>query len=66
YLTETSHTIAKQDKESFEAHKPILLHKGAVWLYRKYLKGSLPMKKNWDGVFTHDKELEDSKNDDGQ
>ncbi|MGO3014656.1 MAG: ORF6N domain-containing protein [Hafnia alvei] len=66
YLTETSHTIAKQDKESFEAHKPILLHKGAVWLYRKYLKGSLPMKKNWDGVFTHDKELEDAKNDDGQ
>ncbi|MGB2538682.1 ORF6N domain-containing protein [Hafnia paralvei] len=66
YLTETSHTIAKQDKESFETHKPILLHKGAVWLYRKYLKGLLPMKKNWDGVFTHDKELEDAKNDDGQ
>jgi len=28
-----------------------------VWLYRRYLKGQLPMKRSWNGEFTHDKEL---------
>jgi hypothetical protein len=27
------------------------------WLYRKYLKGQLPMKQSWNGEYTHDKEL---------
>lgn len=27
--------------------------KGAKWLYRKYIKGDLPMKKTWDYEYTH-------------
>ncbi|AYN26430.1 ORF6N domain-containing protein [Buttiauxella sp. 3AFRM03] len=48
------------DIESFDAYKPILLRKGAVWLYRHYLKGNLPMKKGWDGKFTHDSDLQEA------
>lgn len=57
YLTETSKTISPADHASFEAFSPVLLKKGAVWLYRRYLKGELPMKADWRGEFTHDKEL---------
>ncbi|PLL38795.1 transporter [Klebsiella michiganensis] len=57
YLTETSTTVVPKDKSSFEAFSPVLLKKGAVWLYRRYLKGELPMKTDWNGAFTHDKEL---------
>ncbi|HHC4815995.1 LexA family protein [Klebsiella sp. CVUAS 11332] len=38
-------------------YQPVLLRDGAVWLYRKYLKGQLPMKQSWNGEYTHDKEL---------
>lgn len=31
-----------------------LTKKGAIYLYKKYLKGELPMKKNWDGEFRSD------------
>ncbi len=34
-----------------------VLKRGAKWIYSKYLKGELPMKKSWNGSFTHDKEL---------
>lgn len=34
---------------------PVLLQKGAVRIYQLYLKGELPMKKDWDGLFTQDK-----------
>jgi hypothetical protein len=57
YLTETSTTVTPKEKASFEAFRPVLLKKGAVWLYRRYLKGELPMKTDWNGEFTHDKEL---------
>lgn len=57
YLTETSKTITSGEHSSFEAFSPVLLKKGAVWLYRHYLKGELPMKATWNGEFTHDKEL---------
>lgn len=57
YLTEKRQHIDPDDADSFDAYKPILLRKGAVWLYRHYLKGNLPMKKGWDGEFTHDIEL---------
>ncbi len=36
-----------------------LLKKGAKRLYDLYLAGELPMKKNWDGLFTHDKEFKE-------
>ena len=57
YLTETSRTIRPNEHKTFEAFSPVLLKKGAVWLYRHYLKGELPMKTDWNGDFTHDKEL---------
>lgn len=57
YLTETSKTIRPNDYTSFEAFSPVLLKKGAVWLYRHYLKGELPMKADWNEEYTHDKEL---------
>ncbi|MEF3111351.1 ORF6N domain-containing protein [Raoultella sp. WB_B2P2-3] len=57
YLTETSKTIRPNECTSFEAFTAVLLKKGAVWLYRRYLKGELPMKTDWNGEFTHDKEL---------
>lgn len=57
YLTETSKAIQPNKHTSFEAFRPVLLKKGAVWLYRHYLKGELPMKADWNGEYTHDKEL---------
>lgn len=59
YLTEKSNTIARDVSDPFTAHTPILLKKGAIWIYRRYLKGELPMKSDWNGEFTHDKELTD-------
>lgn len=57
YLTERRHLVEHDDIDSFDAYTPVLLRKGAVWIYRRYLKGVLPMKKSWNGEFTHDKEL---------
>lgn len=57
YLTETSKTIRPGEHTRFEAFSPVLLKKGAVWLYRHYLKGDIPMKADWNGEYTHDKEL---------
>ena len=33
--------------------KVVLTQKGAKWLYSLYEKGQLPMKQDWDGVYTH-------------
>lgn len=57
YMTEHQTEVALHGKEPFIAFTPILLKKGAVRLYDLYLAGALPMKKNWDGLFTHDKAL---------
>ncbi|WP_276742421.1 ORF6N domain-containing protein [Pantoea septica] len=57
YLTEKSSQINPSSAASFITHQPVLLREGAVWLYRRYLKGQLPMKQSWNGEFTHDKEL---------
>lgn len=54
YLTEKN--IRVEHGEGFTAFTPVLLHKGAVWIYRHYLKGELPMKASWNGEYTHDKE----------
>ena len=32
----------------------ILTKDGAKWLYKKYLKGELPMKQTWDGKFSNE------------
>lgn len=55
YMTEHHNEITPHGKEAFIAYTPILLRKGAVRLYELYLAGNLPMKKNWDGLHTHDK-----------
>lgn len=57
YLTEKSSKITPNSAVSFTSYQPILLREGAVWLYKKYLKGHLPMKVTWNGEFTHDKDL---------
>ncbi|WP_288464049.1 Rha family transcriptional regulator [uncultured Pseudomonas sp.] len=55
YMTEHQQEITPHGKEAFISYTPILLRKGAVRLYELYLDGELPMKKNWDGLHTHDK-----------
>jgi len=55
YMTEHQQTVSPHGKEAFVAFTPVLLRKGAVRLYELYLAGELPMKKNWDGLHTHDK-----------
>ena len=55
YMTEHQHEVAPHGKDAFISYTPILLRKGATRLYELYLAGDLPMKKNWDGLHTHDK-----------
>ncbi|WP_105455451.1 ORF6N domain-containing protein [Escherichia coli] len=57
YLTERSGQVEQENGEMREIFKPLLKKKGAAWLYRHYLNGELPMKKTWDGLFTHNPEL---------
>ncbi|QXE10681.1 MULTISPECIES: Rha family transcriptional regulator [Pseudomonas] len=57
YMTEHQHEVTPHGREPFVSFTPILLKKGAVRLYDLYLAGELPMKKNWNGLFTHDKAL---------
>jgi phage regulator Rha-like protein len=57
YMTEHQHEVTPHGKEPFVSFTPVLLRKGAVRLYDLYLAGDLPMKKTWDGLFTHDKAL---------
>ncbi|WP_410897085.1 Rha family transcriptional regulator [Pseudomonas guariconensis] len=55
YMTEHQQEITPHGREPFISYTPVLLRKGAVRLYELYLAGELPMKKNWDGLHTHDK-----------
>ena len=55
YMTEHQVEVTPHGKEPFISYTPILLRKGAARLYDLYLAGELPMKKTWDGLFTHDK-----------
>ena len=57
YMTEHQHEVTPHGKDPFISFTPVLLRKGAVRLYELYLAGHLPMKKNRDGLFTHDKAL---------
>ena len=57
YMTEHQHEVTPHGKDPFVSFTPVLLKKGAVRLYDLYLAGELPMKKTWDGLFTHDKAL---------
>lgn len=57
YLTEKSSKVSPNSAVSFTTYQPVLLREGAIWIYKNYLKGKLPMKVTWNGNFTHDKEL---------
>ncbi|UQI33069.1 Rha family transcriptional regulator [Pseudomonas bijieensis] len=57
YMTEHQQEVTPHGKEPFISFTPVLLKKGAIRLYDLYLAGELPMKKTWDGLFTHDKAL---------
>jgi phage regulator Rha-like protein len=57
YMTEHQHEVTPHGKDPFISYTPVLLRKGAVRLYELYLAGELPMKKNWNGLHTHDKAL---------
>lgn len=57
YMTEHQHEVTPHGKDPFISYTPVLLKKGAARLYDLYLAGDLPMKKTWDGLFTHDKAL---------
>ncbi|POV93479.1 transporter [Aeromonas sp. ASNIH8] len=55
YLTEEQHEQKRHGFDPFIYFTPVLLQKVAVRIYQIYLKGELPMKKDWDGLFTQDK-----------
>lgn len=55
YMTEHQVEVTPHGKDPFISYTPILLKKGAARLYDLYLANELPMKKTWDGLFTHDK-----------
>lgn len=57
YMTEHQVEVTPHGNEPFISYTPILLRKGAARLYDLYLAGELPMKKTWDGLFTHDKAM---------
>ena len=60
YMTEHQVEITPHGKDPFVSFTPVLLKKGAAKLYDLYLSGELPMKKTWDGLFTHDKALKEA------
>lgn len=57
YLTERPGQIEQENGEIRDTYKPLLKPKGAAWIYRHYLNGELPMKKTWNGEYTHDTDL---------
>lgn len=58
YLTEKQNEISPHGANSFISYRPVLLRKGAQRLYEQYLADKLPMKKNWNGLHTHDKTIQ--------
>ncbi|MFS1539587.1 MAG: hypothetical protein ACL7BU_13890 [Candidatus Phlomobacter fragariae] len=54
YLTKSPY-ITTTETGQRQCYRIVLLKNGASWLYRQYLKNKLPMKKDWNGQFTHDK-----------
>ncbi|MCW1973498.1 UNVERIFIED_ORG: hypothetical protein FHW05_002346 [Pantoea agglomerans] len=55
YLTEDQTQVTPHGMESFTRYSPVLLEKGCHRLYQLYMKGELPMKKSWNGEYSHDK-----------
>ncbi|UBM42320.1 ORF6N domain-containing protein [Hafnia paralvei] len=57
YLTEEEMQITPHGADEFTRFTPVLLENGCHRLYRLYMKGELPMKKTWNGEFSHDKAI---------
>lgn len=57
YLTETNYNLDRQGMESIVKYEVQLLADGKKWLFDKYIAGKLPMKSDWNGEFTHKKDL---------
>lgn len=57
YLTEDQTQITPHGKDAFTKFTPVLLEKGCHRIYQLYMKGELPMKKTWDGEYSHDKTI---------
>ncbi|MEY0337404.1 ORF6N domain-containing protein [Providencia stuartii] len=57
YLTEEETTIKTRSLNEIIKFTPVLLEKGCHRLYQLYMKGELPMKKTWNGEFSHDKAI---------
>jgi len=55
YLTEDQTQVTPHGMEAFTRYSPVLLEKGCHRLYQLYMKGELPMKKSWNGEYSHDK-----------
>lgn len=57
YLTEDQTQITPHGKDAFTKFTPVMLEKGCHRLYQLYMKGELPMKKTWNGEYSHDKAI---------
>lgn len=57
YLTEDQTQITPHGKAAFTKFTPVVLEKGCHRLYQLYMKGDLPMKKTWNGEYSHDKAI---------
>ncbi len=57
YLTEDQTQVTPHGKDTFTRFSPVLLEKGCHRLFQLYMKGELPMKKSWNGEFSHDKAI---------
>lgn len=57
YLTEDQTQVTPHGKDTFTRFSPVLLEKGCHRLFQLYMKGDLPMKKSWNGEFSHDKAI---------
>ncbi|HBZ9864105.1 TPA: ORF6N domain-containing protein [Salmonella enterica subsp. houtenae] len=57
YLTEEKMDITPHGQEQFEKYTAVLLENGCHRIYQLYMKGELPMKKTWNGEYSHDKAI---------
>lgn len=57
YLTEDETKITPHGQDEFTKFTPVLLEQGCHRLHQLYMKGELPMKKTWNGEYSHDKAI---------
>lgn len=57
YLTEEETQIAPHGMDEFTKFTPVLLEKGCQRVFQLYMKGELPMKKTWNGEYSHGKAI---------